>query len=234
MPRKQINLLENESIHRNPNPLQFQHPYRAVISGASGTGKTLWIMKNLQKKDSPFDRVIWVAPKFSLTQEKMTNFKHNMGKRLIIIEGLDTEKIDKLINEGHKHGLQQAVVIDDLMSEQNDWLNNLFTSGRHKNVSTIELTQRLFNGKHSRTNRLNTNYYVLFKFPDQSEFATLARQISPIHSKKVMNAYNLITDKPHGAFIIDTNYHKIDLPNNKLLKYRDTNLNMVIHDLADA
>ena len=234
MPKKLKSLLSGESAHINKNPLHFQHPYRAVISGSSGTGKTLWIMNKLQHKDSPFDRVIWVAPEFSLSQEKMKNFKHNMGKKLSIVKGLDTDKVDKYISDGFGKGLQQGIVIDDLMSEQNDWLNNLFTSGRHKNCSTIELTQRLFTGKHGRTNRLNTNYYVLFKFPDQSEFATLARQISPVHTKKVVQAYNTITDKPHGCFIIDTNYHKLNVPNNKLLKYRDTDLNMVVTDLIDA
>lgn len=234
MPRKLKELLSGETTYRNKNPLNFQHPYRAVISGASGTGKTLWIMNKLQQKDSPFDRVIWMAPEYSLTQNKMKIFKQNMGNKLKLIKGLDESKVDKLIGEGFNNNIQQAIVIDDLMSDQNEWLSNLFTSGRHKNCSIIELTQRLFTGKHGRTNRLNTNYYVLFKYPDKSEFATLSRQLSPLNHKKLLNAYNIITDKPHGCLIIDTNYHKIKHPNNKLLKYRDTDLNMVVEDLVDA
>ena len=233
MTKKQVSLLAGEIEYRNPNMILLQHPSRTVISGASGTGKTYWLMKLLQHKDSPFDRVIWAAPDFSLEQQKMKNFKKNLGRKLVLIKGIDKPKIDKLVDQGFKDGLQQVIVFDDLMSEEDDWMSKLFTSGRHKNCSIIELTQQLFTGKYGRTNRLNTNYFVLFKFNDKSEFKRLAQQISPMHYKELTEAYTKVTDKKNGCLIIDTLYHQIDHPNSKYLKYRDTDLNMSLVELAD-
>ena len=56
------------------------------------------------------------------------------------------------------------LIIDDLMSETNDAVSNLFTKGsHHRNVSVLYLTQNLFHkNKHMRTTSLNSHYIVLF------------------------------------------------------------------------
>ena len=54
--------------------------------------------------------------------------------------------------------------------------------GRHDNLSVIYLTQNLFH-KNQRALNLNFDYMVIFKSPpDNSQFATIARQI---HQDKV-------------------------------------------------
>eukprot|EP00049_Salpingoeca_infusionum_P006882 m.112499 g.112499 ORF g.112499 m.112499 type:complete len:122 (-) comp13477_c0_seq2:640-1005(-) len=121
------------------------------------------------------------------------------------------------------------------MSEQNTYLNNLFTSGRHKNASIIELCQRLFNSTKARTNRLNTNYFVLFPFgADKSEFHTLARQINPTEHKRIVEKYNESTNKRYGCLIIDSNTHTYDCDNKNLLKFRDTDFDTIYDDMADV
>lgn len=221
-----IPLDKGENKTRNKNKLIWQHPFRAIISGSSGTGKTFWLLKQLQNKDSPFDSIIWVAPDYSLEQQKLKNFYRNMKDKvdLYFVEGLDTEKIDEILNKNFKEGLQTAIVLDDLMYQENEYINNLFTSGRHKNASIIELTQRLFNSSKSRTNRLNTNYFVIFSYPDKSEFASLARQISPNKYKKIIDVYEQVTKDKHKALIIDLNTHTLNVkPEIKdLLKFRNT------------
>lgn len=228
-----IPLDKGENKKRNKNKLIWQHPFRAIVSGASGTGKTYWLLNQLQRKDSPFDRIIWAAPGYSLEQSKLENFYRNMKGNVDFVEGLDTEKIDELLNEYNEEGLQTVIVLDDLMYQENGYINNLFTSGRHKNASIIELTQRLFNSNKSRTNRLNTNYFVIFSYPDKSEFASLARQISPNNYKQIIKAYEDITKNKHRALIIDLNTHSLDLkPEVKdYLKFRDTDFKKSVVDL---
>jgi hypothetical protein len=121
------------------------------------------------------------------------------------------------------------------MYEQCPFVNNLFTSGRHKNVSTIEITQRLFTDK-GRVNRLNTSYFVLFPFGDKLEITNLARQINPIKYKKIIDAYDTATADKYGCLIIDKNYHNIDLPSQKkkLLNYRHSSFEMVFPDMVDV
>jgi len=227
-----INIFEGEQKYKNPNKLLWQHPFRAIISGASGTGKTAWLINQLIRKDSPFDRVIWCAPEYSLNQPKLKKLKEILKKKLIFVNGMDKETITKYIKEGKNKNIQQAIILDDLMYEEDEFLNNLFTSGRHENISTIELTQRIFT-KSGRTNRLNTNYFILFPFGDKLEITQLARQLNPIKYKKIIEAYDHAISKQYGCFIIDKDYFKLNIPKNKLLKYRDTNWDDVFLDMED-
>jgi hypothetical protein len=110
----------------------------------------------------------------------------------------------------------------------------LFTSGRHKNCSIIELTQRLFNSSKSRTNRLNTNYFVIFAFGDLQEFTNLARQINPLKYKEIIKVYKNIVENRHHCMIIDLNYHILNVVNKKYLKFRDTQLNNCIINLSNV
>lgn len=219
-----IPLDKGEDKKRNKNKIIWQHPFRAIVTGASGTGKTYWLLKQLQRKDSPFDQIIWCAPDYSLKQPKLKNFQRNMKGNVDFIEGLDTEKINELLNEYSNEGLQTCIVLDDLMYEENSYVNNLFTSGRHLNASIIEVTQRLFNSSKSRTNRINTNYFIIFSYPDKSEFATLARQVSPNNYKKIIDAYEELTKEKNKALILDLNTHTLNVkPKIKdMLKFRNT------------
>jgi len=70
------------------------------------------------------------------------------------------------------------LILDDLMSETNQLVANVFTKiSHHRNVSVVYLTQNLFDkNKYARTISLNAHYLVLFKNPrDATQFATLAR-----------------------------------------------------------
>lgn len=234
--KKKKELTEGETKAKNPSKLLWQHPFRAIVGGSSGCGKTFWLLRQLQNKDSPFDKIIWCAPKYSLQQQKLKNFQHNMGDdKVIFIDGLNETEIEKHLDEYHQQHLQTAIILDDLMYEQNDYINNLFTSGRHKNASTIELCQRLFNSSKSRTNRLNTNYFILFPFgADKSEFHTLARQINPLEYKRIIEKYNESTNKRYGCLIIDSNTHTYNFDNKNILKFRDSDFDNVYEDMADV
>jgi len=70
------------------------------------------------------------------------------------------------------------LILDDLMSETNELVANVFTKiSHHRNVSVVYLTQNLFDkNKYARTISLNAHYLVLFKNPrDATQFATLAK-----------------------------------------------------------
>ena len=224
---KNHDILQGETKPRNHCPLLLQHPYRMCITGESGSGKTKWLMDLLLHKKTPFDRVLWVAPKYSLEQTKMQNLKRAKKKKLVLFDDIANEEpINKAISEGHNRGMQQVVVFDDLMSSENKFMQDLFTSGRHKNCSIIEICQRIFTGK-NRTHRLNTNYFVIFNFGDQLELKMLARQLYPNHHDKVLEAYNDATAKPYGCLIIDQKCKTMEDPNRLLLRLRDTELDQV-------
>ena len=64
-------LLKGEKKADNKDIIQPQHPYRMCICGSSGSGKTKFCMSLLLEKNQPFDKIIWIAPEYSLKQVKM-------------------------------------------------------------------------------------------------------------------------------------------------------------------
>jgi hypothetical protein len=70
-------LTSRETRYRNPGaPRLPPHPFRGVVGGASGSGKTHWVVEHLVlEKSTPFDRFIWLAPAYSLEQTKIKDLK---------------------------------------------------------------------------------------------------------------------------------------------------------------
>jgi hypothetical protein len=98
------------------------------------------------------------------------------------------------------------LIIDDLMTEANDDVSNIFTKiSHHRNVSVIFLTQNMFyKSKQARTMSLNTQYLVLFKNPrDATQVATLGRQMYPNNTKFLVEAFNDATKRPYGYLLLD-------------------------------
>ena len=76
---------------------------------------------------------------------------------------------------------EDLIILNDLMDEASKSIKitQLFTRGRHDNLSVIYLTQNLFH-KNQRALSLNSDYMVIFKNPQHnSQFVTTARQTRP-------------------------------------------------------
>ena len=94
-------------------------------------------------------------------------------------EGLPTN-IEVMFDRSCKRNI---CIIDNLMQSAsgNQLVENLFTYGRHLNLSVVFVSQNLFyTGKKCRTISLNSNYIVVFKNQrDQSQMRHLACQMFP-------------------------------------------------------
>ena len=224
---KRDEILQGSEIkYRNTNPFQFQHPFKAISVGSSGSGKTYWLLKNiLLDPHMPFDKVIWCAPLFSIEQPKLQSVKKKLGKKLVFVEGMDEEKLQELIDNKPK-GEQWLIVFDDLISKTDTPLiKDLFISGRHKNISTIEILQCVYGSKSGRSHRLNSDYFVLHSFPDRSEARRLLQQLEPKNFQRLADCYEESIEKNggHGCLIIDNHHLRKDNGSN-LLRYRDNEL----------
>ena len=82
-------------------------------------------------------------------------------------------------------------------------VSNLFTKGRHADVSVIFLSQNLFHkGKYSRVISLNTDYMVNFKNPrDSSIITNLGRQMG--NTKFLQDVYRDATKEAYSHLLID-------------------------------
>ena len=87
----------------------------------------------------------------------------------------------------------------------NQLVENLFTDGRHLNLSVIFVSQNLFyTGKKCRTISLNSTYIVVFKNPrDQTQIRHLACQMFPSKPKFSQAAYEEETKDPYRYLFLD-------------------------------
>jgi hypothetical protein len=174
--------------------MKMQHPFTALISGPTGSGKTQFTLKLIKQSDKlvtpPPQEIVWCYGVYQDAFTELTNVR--------FIEGLpDINEFD-----GSKRIL---LVIDDLMHEANEKVAQIFTKGsHHKNISILFLTQNIFHSsKHNRTMNLNSHYIVLFKNPrDIGQVSILGRQMFP-KPKFFEEAFKDATARPYGYLFVD-------------------------------
>jgi hypothetical protein len=170
----------------------LRHPFTAVVSGPTSCGKTVFVFKlidNMKEMITPTpSKVIYCYGEY---QSLFDNYP-----QIEFHEGLpDITMFD---------GTPTLLILDDLMSEANDSVTNLFTKvSHHRNVSVVFLTQNIFY-KNLRTISLNSHYIVLFKNPrDAGQVSILARQMYPSNSKFAIEAFKDATSLPHSYLLFD-------------------------------
>ena len=173
---------------------RWEHPFTAIVAGPTGCGKTIFTFKFIQQAKKmiqpPPENIVYCYGEYQPIFNEYPYVTFN--------EGLpDVSQFD---------GKPTLLIIDDLMSETNDSVSNIFTKvSHHRNVSIMYLSQNLFyRSKQNRTMSLNAHYIVLFKNPrDANQVATLARQMYPTKSKFLVEAFSDATEKPYGYLLID-------------------------------
>ena len=183
----------------------FKHPFSMVVSGPSGSGKSVWTKKLLLSsliQPSP-ERIIWCYGQWQPLYD-------NIRKRIPRIEFVNGIP-DHLNDQHYIHvdvSKRNVLVFDDLMTEAkcDQRIADLFSKGsHHRNISVVYLTQNLFpQGKACRDIILNTQYMVLFNNPiDRQQVATLARRIYPSTSAFFKERFERATSYPYGHLVID-------------------------------
>jgi hypothetical protein len=172
-----------------------------LVSGVSGAGKTVWVIKLIKHlkdvADTDIQQIVYCYSEYQKCYEELAQ------RGVKFIQGIPTEN-DMHMFSSSKPSL---MVIDDLMGDISQIVCDLFTKySHHKNISVVYLVQNLFpKDKFSRTVSLNSNIIVLFaNTRDKTQVSVLARQIFPGESKNLIDAYKDATSStPHGYLLID-------------------------------
>lgn len=141
--------------------------------------------------DYPPEEIVWCYGQWQNGYGEMRNVTFKDG----IPSGADFQD-DK----------RRLVILDDLMSETDERVTELFTKGSHHlNLSIMHLVQDLFGkNKHQRTITLNSHYMTVFKTPrDASQITHLAKQMYPGQTNYLREAFKDATSRPYGYLLID-------------------------------
>ena len=132
----------------------MQHPFTCKISGPTGSGKTVFMLKLIRHAQQvitpPPERIIYCYGEYQKVFDTYPNVQFHDG-------------LPDLNNFDGKN--RTLPVLDDLITSTDDRVVDLFTKISHPGyIPVIYLTQNIFyKSKQSRTLSLNSHYLLLFK-----------------------------------------------------------------------
>jgi hypothetical protein len=195
-----------------------KHPVRAILSGASGSGKTNLLIKLLTEKKfyhNYFHCIFIISPTAGkLDDSYQALMKSKTKSKLHIINDLNPDHIEEIMAHNKKNILENEVhkaprillVYDDIISHKK-FMNSKsflhsFVASRHYNASVFICTQK-FNAI-PRTCRLQANAIFYFRGTN-GELNCLAEEFAPAgHSKKEMiSIIDYATTDPYSFFFVN-------------------------------
>ena len=203
------------------------HPYRILIIGGSGTGKTNALL-NLINNQSDIDKIYLYAKdpyedkyQYLINKRESVGLKHFNDPKAFIEYSNDMHDVYKNIDEyNHDKENKILIVFDDMIADMvdnkklNSIVTELFIRGRKLNISLVFITQSDF--KVPKDVRLNTTHFFIMKIPNKRELKQVAwNHSSDIDYKDFIKIYKKCIDKPYSFLVCDNT-----LPSDDPLRYR--------------
>ena len=189
---------ENKTQHNLKWPYIPDPPYRMLIIGGSGSGKTKellnWISDQLY-----IDQIYFCVKdtyeakyQFSINKRENTGLQHLNDPKAFIENSNDMQDVKER---------QILIVFDDMTADMinnkklNSILTELFITSRKLNISFVFITQSYF--KFPKNVRLNSTHFFIMKIPNKREFQqTALNNSSDISTKDFIKIYKKYTAKP--------------------------------------
>ena len=196
------------TIKDNPNwPYVPDHPYRILIIGGSGSGKTNALLNLINNQ--PYIDKIYLYAKYPF--ETKYQFLINKRERVGINRLNDPKAFIEYFNDMHKvyknidnynpdKENQILIVFDDIIAdviknkELNSRVTELLIRGRKLNISLVFITQSHF--KVPKDVRNNSTHFFIMKIPNKKELQQIAINHSfDINTEDFIEIYRKCTDK---------------------------------------
>ena len=219
----------NENIveHNSEWPYIPDHPYRILIIGGSGSGKTNALL-NLINNQPDIDKIyLHAKDPYEKKYQYLSNKREKVGLNHFndpkaSMEYLnDMQDVYKNIEDYNPIKKRKVLLIfDDMIADMisNNKLNPIVTEliirGRKLNISIVFITQSYF--KVLKDLRLNSTHFFNMKIPNKRELQEIAlNHSSDIDFKDFMNIYKKYTKEPYSFLLNDTT-----LPSDNPLRFR--------------
>ena len=218
---------ENITEHNLKWPCIPDHPYRILIIGGSGSGKTNALL-NLINNQPDIDKIYLYAK-----DSYETKYQYLINKReKVVLDHFDDPKAfmeySNDMQDDYKNiedynpikKLKVLIVSDDMIADMinNNKLNpavtELFIRCRKLNISIVFITQSYF--KVPKDVRLNSTHFIIMKISNKRELQqTALNHSSDIDFKGFMKIYKKCTAEPYSFLVNDKT-----LPSDDTLRFR--------------
>ena len=211
------NLIENNSKW----PYIPDHPYRILIIGGSGSGKTNALL-NLINNQPDIDIIYLYAKdpykkkyQYLINKREKVALNHFNDPKAFMEYSNDMQDVYKNIEDYNPIKKRKVLIVfDDMIADMinNNKLNpevtELFIRGRKLNISIVFITQSYF--KVSKDIRLNSTHIFIMKIPNKRELQQIAlNHSSDTEFKDFMKIYKKCTTKPYSFLVNDTTYQMV-------------------------
>ena len=208
----------NENIieHNSKWPYIPHHPYRILIIGGSGSGKTNALL-NLINNQPDIDKIYLYAKdpyetkyQYLINKREKVGLDHFDDHKAFIEYSNDMQDVHKNINDYNTRKKRKVLIVfDDMIAYMinnknlDSIVTELFIRGRKLNISIVFITQSYF--KVPKEVRLNSTHFFIMKIPNKRELQqTVLNHSSDIDFKDFMKIYKRCTKEPYSFLVNDT------------------------------
>ena len=203
------------------------HPYRILIIGGSGSGKTIALL-NLINNQPDIDKIYLYAKdpyeakyQYLINKREKVGLNHFDDPKALMEYSNDMQDVYKDIEDYNPIKKRKVLIVfDDMIADMinNNKLNpivtELFIRGRKLNISIVFITQSYF--KVPKDVRLNSAHFFIIKIPNKRKLQQIVlNHSSDIGFKDFMEIYKKCTTEPYSFLVNDTR-----LPSNDPLRFR--------------
>ena len=219
-----IVLQKNNIKEHNSNwPEVLDHPYRILIIGGSGSGKTNALF-NLINNEPDIDKIylyikdLYEAKYWLLINEREnTDLEYFIDSKAFIEYLKDIDDIYKNIEEYNPHKKQKILIVfDDMIADMlcnkklNPIVTKLFIGGSKLYISLVFTTHSFFTFE--KNIRLNLTHYFVMNIPNKRESQQIAiNHSSAINFYNFMNLYKNCAEKYILFWLLILLLHQITL-----------------------
>ena len=207
---------ENMIEHNSKWPHIPDHPYRILIIGGSGSGKTNALL-NLINNQPDIDKIYLYAKDlyetknhYSINKREKVGLNHFDDPKAFMEYSNDMQDVYKNIEDYNQIKKRKILIVfDDMIADiiNNKKLNpvvtELFIRGRKLNISIVFITQSYF--KVPKDVRLNSTHFFILKIPHKKGLQQIAlNHSSVINFKDFIKIYRKYAKVPHYFLVNDT------------------------------
>ena len=208
-----INFDEYTNENKKEHNLNWRYipdqPYRILIIGGSGTGKTNALL-NFINNQQDIDKIYLYRKdpyedkyQYLINKREPVGINHLNNPKAFIECSNDMHKVYKNIDNYNPDKEKKILIVfDDMIADMinnknlNSIVTELFIRGRKLNFSLILITQSYF--KVPKNVRNNSTHFFIMKIPNKRELMQIAiNRSSDINTKNFIEIYSKCTDKSY-------------------------------------